>query len=178
MWYKEKSHFKINAQKGAKHREFFCFYYLVNPIEDNSSQSKTKRRINANLSKMHTISESSSGVPAFLAKLWRLVEDEETNNLIYWNAVSVYFQYYCLCLCTYIEFWMCAEIANYDWMLSNQKKKKISSISRILRSFDNQINPITNDQSFWSKRVFSHCTSTANSETWSWHAQILLFCGN
>lgn len=53
---------------------------------------------------MHTISESSSGVPAFLAKLWRLVEDEETNNLIYWNAVSVYFQYYCLCLCTYIEF--------------------------------------------------------------------------
>lgn len=37
---------------------------------------------------MHTFSENSSGVPAFLAKLWRLVEDEETNNLIYWSAVS------------------------------------------------------------------------------------------
>lgn len=41
--------------------------------------------------KMHTFSENSSGVPAFLAKLWRLVEDEETNNLIYWSAVSVAF---------------------------------------------------------------------------------------
>lgn len=38
---------------------------------------------------MHTFSENSSGVPAFLAKLWRLVEDEETNNLIYWNTVSI-----------------------------------------------------------------------------------------
>lgn len=39
---------------------------------------------------MHTFGENSgSGVPAFLAKLWRLVEDEDTNNLIYWNAVSV-----------------------------------------------------------------------------------------
>lgn len=38
--------------------------------------------------KMHTFSENSSGVPAFLAKLWRLVEDEETNNLIYWSSVS------------------------------------------------------------------------------------------
>lgn len=37
---------------------------------------------------MHTFSENSTGVPAFLAKLWRLVEDEETNNLIYWSAVS------------------------------------------------------------------------------------------
>lgn len=37
---------------------------------------------------MHTFSENSSGVPAFLAKLWRLVEDDETNNLIYWSAVS------------------------------------------------------------------------------------------
>lgn len=37
---------------------------------------------------MHTFSENSSGVPAFLAKLWRLVEDEETNHLIYWSAVS------------------------------------------------------------------------------------------
>lgn len=38
--------------------------------------------------KMHTFSENSSSVPAFLAKLWRLVEDEETNNLIYWSTVS------------------------------------------------------------------------------------------
>lgn len=43
---------------------------------------------------MHTFSENSSGVPAFLAKLWRLVEDEETNNLIYWSAVSVAFSLY------------------------------------------------------------------------------------
>lgn len=37
---------------------------------------------------MHTFSESATGVPAFLAKLWRLVEDPETNNLIYWQSVS------------------------------------------------------------------------------------------
>ncbi len=37
---------------------------------------------------MHTFSESATGVPAFLAKLWRLVEDPDTNNLIYWQSVS------------------------------------------------------------------------------------------
>lgn len=37
---------------------------------------------------MHTFGENSTAVPAFLAKLWRLVEDEDTNNLIYWSAVS------------------------------------------------------------------------------------------
>lgn len=31
---------------------------------------------------------NTASVPAFLAKLWRLVEDEDTNNLIYWNSVS------------------------------------------------------------------------------------------
>ncbi|KAJ6649431.1 Heat shock factor protein [Pseudolycoriella hygida] len=35
---------------------------------------------------MHTFSESAAGVPAFLAKLWRLVEDPDTNNLIYWQS--------------------------------------------------------------------------------------------
>lgn len=37
---------------------------------------------------MHTFNETAAGVPAFLAKLWRLVEDSETNNLIYWQSVS------------------------------------------------------------------------------------------
>uniref|UniRef100_U5EZQ6 Putative heat shock transcription factor hsf n=1 Tax=Corethrella appendiculata TaxID=1370023 RepID=U5EZQ6_9DIPT len=35
---------------------------------------------------MHTFSESGTGVPAFLAKLWRLVEDPETNDLISWST--------------------------------------------------------------------------------------------
>lgn len=30
----------------------------------------------------------SSNVPAFLTKLWTLVEDPETNHLICWSAVS------------------------------------------------------------------------------------------
>ncbi|XP_073845047.1 heat shock factor isoform X4 [Musca autumnalis] len=34
---------------------------------------------------MHTFGETGAGVPAFLAKLWRLVEDPETNNLICWS---------------------------------------------------------------------------------------------
>uniref|UniRef100_A0A182JS34 HSF-type DNA-binding domain-containing protein n=1 Tax=Anopheles christyi TaxID=43041 RepID=A0A182JS34_9DIPT len=34
---------------------------------------------------MHTFSETGS-VPAFLAKLWRLVEDSETNDLISWST--------------------------------------------------------------------------------------------
>ncbi|XP_055854707.1 heat shock factor protein isoform X1 [Episyrphus balteatus] len=34
---------------------------------------------------MHTFSDTGAGVPAFLAKLWRLVEDPETNNLICWS---------------------------------------------------------------------------------------------
>ena len=36
---------------------------------------------------MHTF-DNSNAVPAFLAKLWRLVEDEETNNMISWSEVS------------------------------------------------------------------------------------------
>lgn len=36
---------------------------------------------------MHPL-EGSVGVPAFLAKLWRLVEDPATNNLISWTTVS------------------------------------------------------------------------------------------
>ncbi|XP_055532606.1 heat shock factor protein isoform X2 [Wyeomyia smithii] len=35
---------------------------------------------------MHTFSETGTGVPAFLAKLWRLVEDPETNDLISWST--------------------------------------------------------------------------------------------
>ncbi|XP_053661078.1 uncharacterized protein LOC128710065 [Anopheles marshallii] len=35
---------------------------------------------------MHTFSETGAGVPAFLAKLWRLVEDSETNDLISWST--------------------------------------------------------------------------------------------
>lgn len=38
---------------------------------------------------MHTFSETGGGsVPAFLAKLWRLVEDKETNQLIHWTKVN------------------------------------------------------------------------------------------
>lgn len=41
---------------------------------------------------MHTFSgESGTGVPAFLAKLWRLVEDPDTNNYISWSPVSFLF---------------------------------------------------------------------------------------
>uniref|UniRef100_A0A182WDS3 HSF-type DNA-binding domain-containing protein n=1 Tax=Anopheles minimus TaxID=112268 RepID=A0A182WDS3_9DIPT len=35
---------------------------------------------------MHTFNETGAGVPAFLAKLWRLVEDSETNDLISWST--------------------------------------------------------------------------------------------
>jgi heat shock transcription factor 1 len=40
---------------------------------------------------MHPFGDNGqqSGVPAFLAKLWRLVEDTETNNLIAWSSVSM-----------------------------------------------------------------------------------------
>ncbi|XP_011496186.1 PREDICTED: heat shock factor protein 1-like isoform X2 [Ceratosolen solmsi marchali] len=34
---------------------------------------------------MHTISEMGTSVPAFLGKLWRLVEDPETDDLICWS---------------------------------------------------------------------------------------------
>jgi heat shock transcription factor 1 len=37
---------------------------------------------------MHTISEMGTSVPAFLGKLWRLVEDPETDDLICWSPVS------------------------------------------------------------------------------------------
>lgn len=43
---------------------------------------------------MHPFGDNGqSGVPAFLAKLWRLVDDSETNNLISWSSVckKIYF---------------------------------------------------------------------------------------
>ena len=37
--------------------------------------------------KMHSVEELGTNVPAFLAKLWKLVEDPETNDLICWSSV-------------------------------------------------------------------------------------------
>lgn len=37
---------------------------------------------------MHSIAETSTAVPAFLGKLWSMVEDPETNDLIAWSSVS------------------------------------------------------------------------------------------
>ncbi|KAJ4448210.1 hypothetical protein ANN_10224 [Periplaneta americana] len=34
---------------------------------------------------MHSVEELGTNVPAFLAKLWKIVEDPETNDLICWN---------------------------------------------------------------------------------------------
>ncbi|XP_023164880.1 heat shock factor protein isoform X1 [Drosophila hydei] len=48
--------------------------------EDEEDQQQPRPRRN-----MHTVGETGSGVPAFLAKLWRLVEDSDTNNLICWS---------------------------------------------------------------------------------------------
>lgn len=39
---------------------------------------------------MHTIGEVSRNVPAFLGKLWKMVEDPETDDFITWNSVSHY----------------------------------------------------------------------------------------
>ncbi len=36
---------------------------------------------------MHTVGDATSSVPAFLGKLWKLVEDPSTNHLISWNSV-------------------------------------------------------------------------------------------
>jgi heat shock transcription factor 1 len=36
---------------------------------------------------MHSVEELGTNVAAFLAKLWKLVEDPETNDLICWNSV-------------------------------------------------------------------------------------------
>ncbi|KAH8404208.1 hypothetical protein KR215_012275 [Drosophila sulfurigaster] len=50
--------------------------------EDLEQQQKQRSRRT-----MHTVGETGagSGVPAFLAKLWRLVDDPDTNNLICWS---------------------------------------------------------------------------------------------
>lgn len=69
-------------------RHFLPWAHTSNTKDLKVAKQKDKRNGKIN---MHTFGEnSSSGVPAFLAKLWRLVEDEDTNNLIYWNAVSVW----------------------------------------------------------------------------------------
>lgn len=36
---------------------------------------------------MHSYGETTANVPAFLIKLLRLVDDEDTNNLISWTSV-------------------------------------------------------------------------------------------
>lgn len=56
--------------------------------EDQHQQPRSRRN-------MHTVGEtgSGSGVPAFLAKLWRLVDDPDTNNLICWSKVGRHIVY-------------------------------------------------------------------------------------
>ncbi|KAH8355002.1 hypothetical protein KR093_003749 [Drosophila rubida] len=50
--------------------------------DDQDHQQKQRSRRT-----MHTVGDTGtgSGVPAFLAKLWRLVDDPDTNNLICWS---------------------------------------------------------------------------------------------
>lgn len=45
---------------------------------------------------MHPVAEMGTSVPAFLGKLWRLVEDPETDDLICWSPVSVLFFFFFL----------------------------------------------------------------------------------
>lgn len=59
----------------------------VDKVKLESEKIKT---IKEEISSMHTFNETGAGVPAFLAKLWRLVDDPETNNLICWSKVSVF----------------------------------------------------------------------------------------
>ncbi|XP_026476158.1 heat shock factor protein-like, partial [Ctenocephalides felis] len=40
---------------------------------------------------MHSVTEFGSTVPAFLGKLWRLVEDPETDHLISWSSDGLSF---------------------------------------------------------------------------------------
>ncbi|XP_032791979.1 heat shock factor protein isoform X2 [Daphnia magna] len=40
---------------------------------------------------MHTVGDATSSVPAFLGKLWKLVEDPSTNHLISWNSNGMSF---------------------------------------------------------------------------------------
>lgn len=43
---------------------------------------------------MRTVTEIETNVPAFLGKLWKLVEDPETDDLICWSIVSIYNYYH------------------------------------------------------------------------------------
>lgn len=38
---------------------------------------------------MRSVVEIGASVPAFLGKLWKLVNDAETNHLISWSPVSI-----------------------------------------------------------------------------------------
>jgi len=48
---------------------------------------KEKFSVKFSTVKMHSVEELGTNVPAFLAKLWKLVEDPETNDLICWSTV-------------------------------------------------------------------------------------------
>lgn len=39
---------------------------------------------------MRSVVEIGASVPAFLGKLWKLVNDSETNHLISWSPVSIF----------------------------------------------------------------------------------------
>lgn len=37
---------------------------------------------------MYTFEDKGDSVPAFVAKLWKIVEDPKTDDMIYWGVVS------------------------------------------------------------------------------------------
>lgn len=43
---------------------------------------------------MRSVVEIGASVPAFLGKLWKMVNDTETNHLISWSPVSVFMLLY------------------------------------------------------------------------------------
>lgn len=74
---------------------YIILQFLVDlrTLATNSNELKLKAKSpkstnNDNSIRPKMLSANSSSVPAFLAKLWRLVDDPHTNHLIFWSKVS------------------------------------------------------------------------------------------
>ncbi|XP_067627192.1 heat shock factor protein isoform X3 [Eurosta solidaginis] len=97
---------RSNFDGKVKHRQIKNLFYDVEQ-EGKTSEPTTSSKVRIRFNKrneiadllethqikqepttkepMHTFSETGAGVPAFLAKLWRLVDDPDTNSLICWS---------------------------------------------------------------------------------------------
>ena len=86
---RKKYEVRFSAQRGITLRFYACALFSYDISEFNMAANRTNLE-NITYIAVQEATQANSNVPAFLMKLWTLVEDPSSNDIICWDAVRSY----------------------------------------------------------------------------------------